>query len=519
MASSEVGRIKSAGGMADAVLGLAQALAKLGHRMTVITPCYAGSLDYCLDEAYLMRKDVTLNVSMGAMGTVNARVHMVRLPVVSENPLYMTAYLIGDQDLKLFGKHDIYKYDDDPVRFLFFDRAVLELYKKKSSQLNEPELKGRRSRIIDRIPQIIHTHDWPTGFIPYYFRHVEKNIRVALVHNIHNLGYGIEKGFPLKEDRNIFYELTGETNPWVYSPDGMKLHDKIDQTKTAIVFADKIVTVSPSYAQEILEGKSPPPADKYQGILQARRPDVHGILNGLPDDFGPQKFAREGRYPLRAAYSPEDLSGKRECRRQLQQTLGLEPDENASILAFSGRWVEQKGIDVIINNIGLLMKLPIQLVIIGSGDPGIFQAITGLNELYPGRFRAKEFDRIDGESLETLYLAGADAVIMPSRFEPCGLVQMKAQKFGTLPIVNGTGGLRDTVKDGEDGFVIDGVTPESIFGGIDRAITLHHSDRSRWEEMMRNAMRHDYSWIAAAQRYVDLVYREAVARAFRQSMP
>ena len=515
MVSSEVGRIKSAGGMSDAVHGLARALAKLGHRMTVITPCYSGSLEYCAQEGMLQKHDGVLQVPIE--GSVKrADVYLTSLPVDPESSQRMTVYLIGDRELKLFGKHEIYGYKGDPYRFLFFNRAVLELYKKRLSQLNEPELKRRRSRLMDRIPQIIHTHDWPTGFVPYLFRHVEKNIRVALVHNIHNLGYGIEKG--LSSSR--FYELTGETNPWVYSQDGMEFYGHVDQTKTAIVFADKIVPVSPSYAQEILEGSSPSPADKYKGILQKRRPDVHGILNGLPADFGPQKFAaQESEFRLRAPYSAEDLSGKRECRRQLQQTLGLEPDENASILAFCGRWVEQKGIDVIINNIELLMKLPIQFAIIGSGDPATFRAITGLNEVYPGRFRAKEFEGSSGESLEALFLAGADAVLMPSRFEPCGLVQMKAQKFGTLPIVNGTGGLRDTVKDGEDGFVIDGVTFESIFSGIDRALTLHHGDRSRWEEMMRTAMRHDYSWLAAAQRYVDLVYREAVARAFRQSMP
>jgi starch synthase len=514
MVASEVGRIKSAGGMSDAVHGMAHALAKDGHKVTIVMPCYADSIKYFLRRDMKATHDETLNIPT-AGGIVTAESYLASLPVGAEGKQRMSVYLIDSEDTRLFGNRvEIYSYRDRPLGFLLFCRAALELFKKKSSRANNPGLGKRRLRLMDLIPQIIHTHDWPTGFLPYFFRHVEKNIRVALVHSIHNLGYGIEMGFAPDK----FFGLTGETNPWVYSPSGMEFHGNIDQTKTAIVFADKIVTVSPSYAQEILAGQTPLPASKYQGILQARRADVHGILNGLPDDFGPQKFAeRESGFRLRAPYSPEDLSGKRECRRQLQQSLGLPIDEKAFVLAVSGRWVAQKGIDVAIDNIEAFMSLPIQFVFVGSGE--MYKQVMALNDVYPGRFHAHGFETGFDEDLEALYLAGSDALLMPSRFEPCGLAQMKAQKLGTLPIVNGTGGLKDTVADGEDGFVIPGVSFDSIFQGVGRAISTYQGEPSRWEDMIRAAMRHDYSWSAAAKNYVDQIYKEAVARAFRQTLP
>jgi len=501
--SSEVGRFKSTGGMADAVHGLGQGLAKNGHQVGILTPSHSGSLNYCLRDNLALVHFAKLRVPLGNR-VETAEVFLARLPVDHGEKARISVYLIDSENGLMFSNRTrIYGYNDDAARFLFFNRAVLELYKALAF---DPRFQRQRSRLL---PQLIHTHDWPTGFTHYFFRHTERGIPVGLVHNIHNLGYGKEKGMTPHE----FYELTGETNPWAYSPDGFEFFGKMDPTKAAILLSDKTATVSPSYAQEILEGRTPPPASDYAGILQTRRDDIVGILNGLPDDFGPQKFAeRESGVKLRAAYTPENLEGKRACRSQLQEHLGLQHDDNALLLAFSGRWATQKGIDVILDYVPALMNMPVQLAFIGSGDPGMFARVMALNEAFPGRARAIGFETGFDENLEALFLAGADAVLMPSRFEPCGLVQMKGQKSGTLPIVTDTGGLRDTVIDGETGFIIPEVTAEAIDAGINRALLIFQQDQARWQEMMRQAMRKDYSWSSAARTYVDQAYKIAVAR-------
>lgn len=508
--SSEVGRVgKSTGGMSDAVHGLNQALAKLGHPVGLVTPSHSASLGYCLRDGLALTHFAKLRVPLGNR-IENADVFLARLPVDHGANQRISVYLIDNENGTMFSNRTrIYGYEDDPARFLFFNRAVLELYKTLAF---DPRFQKKRSRLL---PRMIHTHDWPAGFVHYFFRHTERGIPVALAHSIHNLGYGKEKGMIPHE----FYTLTGETNPWIYSMHGLEFYGRIDPTKSGIVFADKIVTVSPSYAEEILEGRTPPPANDYKDALRTRfgaREDVHGILNGLPDDFGPQKYAdRSSGVQLRTSYSPEDLSGKRECRRQLQERLGLNQDENVLLLAFSGRWATQKGIDVLLDNIRTFMGLPIQLAVIGSGDPGMFSKVVGLNDAFPSRYRAVGFETGFDESLEVLFLAGSDAVLMPSRFEPCGLVQMKAQKLGTLPIVHGTGGLKDTVEEGETGFVLPEVNAENIMEGISRALTVFSRDPDKWTEMMRRAMKRDYSWTTAAQIYVEQIYKIALARVAR----
>lgn len=517
--ASEVGRIRSAGGMSDAVHGLSQGLAKAGHRVTVVMPNHAGALQYCLREDVTLTHHAQLNVPVAGK-IEKAEVFLASFPVIPGSRNRLNVFMIDNRQGTMFGNRvKVYGYPDDARRFYFFNRAVLELYKKLSGKALDPESSRKRARLMDFVPQLVHTHDWPTGFIPYMFRHLENNIRVGLVHNIHNLGYGKEMGLPLED----FYRLTGDGDPWVYSSKGMEFFDRVDHTKTAVLFADQIVAVSPTYAQEILSGHTPAPADLYAGILQTRRADVRGILNGLPDDYGPGKFVAvpgeelEGEIYLRSAFTPDDLSGKRECRRQLQQHLGLDPNEEALLLAFSGRWVAQKGIDNILGGLETLMGLPVQFAVIGSGDPGTFRAVMELNRAYPGRFRAFGFETGFDERLEALFFAGSDALLMPSVYEPCGLSDMKAQLFGSLPVVTPTGGLKDAVTNGEDGFTIADPSFDSILAGVERALQINRENPDGWAKMQKHAMSKNHTWSAAAKRYVDEAYREAVARAFRHS--
>ena len=182
------------------------------------------------------------------------------------------------------------------------------------------------------------------------------------------------------------------------------------------------------------------------------------------------------------------------------------------LITLTGRWAAQKGTDLFLKTVNQLLGLPVQLVLVGSGDEALLNTIMALNTQYPGRYSAKLFENGNGARLESLAFAGADASLVPSRYEPCGLVQLKAQTLGCLPIVNPTGGLTDTVADLQTGFVLKSLDENGIIEAVLRALKRHTNNQQSWQAMISQAMAQDYSWKRAAQQYVKEIYQAAIAR-------
>jgi starch synthase len=340
-------------------------------------------------------------------------------------------------------------------------------------------------------------------------KHVQNN-QVPLVYNLHNLNYS--KG--LKP--HAFRLLTRERDERLYRWEGMEFYGSIDPHKTSFIFSDRIVTVSPNYANEILSDLTPGGnTNLYAGILQANQSKLRGILNGIPDNYGVDHFHQTGVLP--ESYGPDNLEGKKACRRYLQEVAELEPYDQSMLLASTGRWDEQKGTDLVLKVLPELMQeLDLQFISIGSEARGkkFRKEFLGLKNRFPKRLAVLDFTamprpHLSAENLESLALAGADALIMPSRFEPCGLSQIYSLKHGTPVIANRTGGLADTVEHGKTGFLFEGVTPENIEQSIRDAYAIFRGDPQKWQSMIQAALKKNFSWKSAVQKYIDL-YQEII---------
>ncbi len=513
MITPEIPPLRTTGGLSDAVHGLARALVRAGHRVSVIVPSYTGTIERAIRDVHAkVHRPVTvdplpsLSINLGEFSE-EAWISTMDIPLSAETDEgSLRFYFVDNRENNLFGNRiKTYDYPDSAERFLFFNRVVAELY----MQTQFVRARGKEHLAP---PDVIHYHDWGTGHIGYYLRHVMQNLpKAPLIYNIHNLGYS--RGL----DMDTFYRLTGEISRYIYSSDGLEFYRNIDPHKSAIVFSDRIVAVSPTYAQEILTGSTPHPGNLYAGILAKYRDKVGGILNGLPDEYGVELFVQ--RRALPASFGKDDLAGKSVCRRKLQEVAGLTPDENAFVMVASGRWADQKGTDVMIEALPAILQEfgDIQFATIGSeaSERENFRArLKALGVAFPGRVAVLDFDQVvsrhlSGENLEALVLAGGSAMFMPSRYEPCGLGQMKALLLGTPVIANRTGGLADTVKDGETGFLFDGVTAENILSRTVEAYALARTNPEKWKEMAVAAMERDFSWTAAARHYIEL-YEETI---------
>jgi starch synthase len=341
-------------------------------------------------------------------------------------------------------------------------------------------------------PEILHCNDWQTGLAPAYAKLHRLPVRSVL--SIHNLAYqgNFDKAWirPLGLDWSLF------------TMDGLEFHDQLSFLKAGIAFSDRILTVSPTYAEEI---QTPDKGFGLDGILRSRRADLRGILNGIDTVYwDPNEDTL-----LAERYGPANLKpGKAANKVALQQELGLQP-VTAPLLGMVSRLAWQKGADIVQDAAERLVAQGAQLAIVGAGDTKMAKRWRALAAEHRGHIG---FFEGYSEPLAHLVEAGADIFLMPSRFEPCGLNQMYSQRYGTLPLVTATGGLADTVigYDGErvdaNGFVMPESTVEALLATVTFALaTMQH--RTIWRGLQRNAMRIDYSWGEAAAKYL-AVYRE-----------
>jgi starch synthase len=470
--SSEVYPYIKTGGLADVSGSLPAVLHGLGHDVHILMPGYKDIIDHIRTSAN--HRSIRIGASVEIIETEYPGTGI---------PVWMVTHeQYFDRHGNPYMTPEGAPWPDNADRFGFFCRIAVEL------GMNRLGFKWK--------PDIIHCNDWQTGLVPALLE--EEQLRPATVFTIHNLAY--QGLFPPE----TFQRLNLPARLW--SMHALEFHGQLSFIKGGLVYADRITTVSPRYAQEIQEDEH---GCGLNGVLTARSERLSGILNGIDEhDWNP---ATDKRIPHH--YSAENLSGKALDKQILQQRLGLAADPDRALLALIGRLVLQKGIDLVINALPELMKLPIQLVVLGSGDKYFGMALEGWSRLYPEQIAVQlDYD----ENLSHLIEAGADIFLMPSRFEPCGLNQMYSQHYGTPPVVRKVGGLADTVVDTTadtlmqkqaTGFVFNEANAADFLYAVTRAVELY-AQPELWQCLQKTGMTKDFSWRNNALAYLK-VYEQA----------
>ncbi len=474
--ASEMTPFAKTGGLADVASALPKYLARLGHKVVVVLPRY-----YNINRANLEFAFSHLRVSMGSLGTLWAGVYRKRL---ANN---LTVYFIDYEEY--FGRSNLYTddrgfaYPDNAQRFIFFSRATLEL-----------------ARRLDFSPDIIHANDWHTAPLPIWLNSSLRNDpffkNSRSIFTIHNLQHqGIF-------DASTFEYL--ELSPKHFNPFELEALGALNLMKGAIYHADKISTVSPSYAKEI---QTPQFGFGLQEHIKAHSYKLRGILNGV--DYEEWNPATDSY--LIANYDIGYMEGKAKCKRDLQARMLLNIREDLPLIGFVGRFASQKGIELIASVMYRLVKLPAQWVFLGSGEKWAEEFFRDI---------ARDFESVGsfiGYSEEFAHKieAGSDLFLMPSLFEPCGLNQIYSLRYGTLPIVRAVGGLDDTVENFDpsnysgDGFKFWDATSEALYNTIKWAIDTWHNDKEAIYLMQKEAMSQRFSWEKSAKEY-EALYNEAL---------
>jgi starch synthase len=334
-------------------------------------------------------------------------------------------------------------------------------------------------------PDVVHAHDWHAA-MSCAFMADHPGADATSVFTIHNLAF--QGLFPMHD-----WPLLGLASR-LMSPAGLEYHGQLSFMKAGLKFARRITTVSPGYAREIA---TPEFGCGLDGVIRARAADVSGILNGI--DATVWNPATDTA--LAAPYDAARLQGKQACRRALQLEAGLAPDDDALLLVVVSRLTGQKGIDLLVSALPEVLASGAQLAVQGHGDAALESALRLAQQAHPGRVQVHlGYDEARAHRM----IAGADAIVVPSRFEPCGLTQLYGLRYGTLPVVRRVGGLADTVNDAEDGFVFDAATPTALAQTLLRAARMRRDDPAAWQRRMVTAMGRELGWAGPAASYLDL---------------
>jgi starch synthase len=483
--SPEVVPFAKTGGLADVAGSLPGALKKLGVDVRVGLPYYR-----VVKEGPFSTRRVVKGLEV-PLGEEKLTASVLETQTEDGIPVY----LFEREDL--FDRPNLYgtpagDYYDNLERFAFFSQAALLL-----------------AREIGFDFEVVHCHDWQSGLVPVYLKTLFKKDaffkQTASLFTIDNIGYqGLypkEKlatcGLPLEE----------------FHPEGLEYWKKISLLKAGVVYSDAITTVSPKYSQEIQTAEF---GMGMEGVLKTRSKDLYGILNGA--DYSVWDPAHDSH--LKAHYSPEKIAGKGRCKEALLREMGLDSSlQNKPLLGMVSRLDAQKGLDLLVDILDDLLALGVGLVVLGSGEERIQQAIQKAAERYPGKVGL--FIGFN-EPLAHRIMAGADMFLIPSRYEPCGLTQMYALKYGTVPVVRATGGLDDTIvpfdtktKKG-NGFKFGPYKAKPFLAAIQRALREFKYLNS-WKMVMANGMKEDFSWDRSARKYVELYQSIAGTRSRKQA--
>lgn len=464
------------GGLADISGSLLKAFRRRSMKVSLILPLYRS-----IGEGFSLHDTGhTISVMMGDV-RVKAGIWASDASAIPE------AYFIKCDEL--FGRSELYggssgDYEDNALRFAFFSRAVLDA-----------------CIALDIRPDIIHCHDWQTGLVPLYLKSVYRGhpffAKTTVLFTIHNLGY--QGRFDASEMR-----YTG-LDARYFSPEGIEFYGLLNFLKSGLVYSDILNTVSRTYTHEI---RGPELGYGLDGVLRSRQDDLFGVINGIDwDEWDP---ASDTFIP--AGYDADAPGGKRLCRRELLRKTGLAEDESP-VFSLVGRLSGQKGIDILAGAIDGLMALGVRLLILGRGE----DRFHGLMEDYAGRYRSRMFVHIGFEdALAHLMYAGSDFFLMPSLYEPCGLGQIIALRYGTVPVARRTGGLVDTIRDYDHlistgtGFHFSDYTSSALLDGVKRALCVF-SDSDRMSRLISAAMKVDFSWDRSAEEYLKL-YKKAAGK-------
>ena len=369
-------------------------------------------------------------------------------------------------------------YSQDPAldreKFTFFSLAALEMTRHMAWQ-----------------PDVIHANDWHTALALYALRSRlsdPKNRRMRSMLTLHNLPYMGGDGTDVLAAYGLIPPIDKALPEWA----------RTQPLPLGLWSADAVVAVSPTYAHEIL---TPEYGCGLEAFLGNRSASITGILNGL--DLA--AWDPETDKTLSGNFSVANLSGRTANKATLQSQLGLREDARLPILAMIGRIDQQKGVDIISDVLRQITDLPWQFVLLGSGDPILESALRALELEFPERVRS--VIRFDAQLGRTIY-GGADMLLMPSRYEPCGLAQMIAMRYGCVPVVHATGGLKDTVKEGKTGFLFPATEAAAMLEALRRALSTYASP-GKWEQFQRNGMAEDFSWTRSAEQYAEL-YRSLI---------
>lgn len=466
-AASEAVPFCKTGGLADVAGSLPPALAAQGVETAVILPLYRRVKERFADQLTFLCYDyVDLAWRHAYCGLFSLKKDGV------------TWYFLDNE--QYFGRPELYGCADDGERFGFFSRAVVKMLDH-----------------LDFWPDVIHCNDWQTALIPIYLKddgvREERYRSVRTVLTIHNIEY---QG---RYDPYCLGGLFGLDRGWV--DDGTLLLDgDLNLLKGAILTADAVNAVSPTYAQEL---KNPYFAHRMEGILTQCGYKLSGVLNGI--DMKLYDPAADPR--IAANYTAENISGKAADKAALQKALGLRPEPETPIIAMVSRLVTHKGLDLIREVMGDIMELPVQFVLLGSGDAAYEDFFRHAAERWPERMAIRlGYD----EALSMAIYAGADLFLMPSRSEPCGLSQMIAMRYGTVPIVRETGGLKDTVqpyeawRDAGTGFTFANYSSADMLHVIREAVYLYKDYPDAFARLRRRAMERDFSWNRSAGDYLKI---------------
>lgn len=465
-AASEAVPFAASGGLADVIGSLPKAIKANGHDCRIVIPLYK-AIKPELRAKLKFITNITVDVSWRKQycGIFSAKLDGV------------TYYFIDNE--YYFSRDGLYGFYDDCERFVFFDRAVLEMLK-----------------YIDFTPDIINCNDWQTALIPVYYNIYYKYQQgydgIKTVYTIHNIEYQGRYG------KEVLSEIMGIP---AYNANLLDYDGYVNMMKGAIEATDMVTTVSPSYAWEILD---PWYAHGLDRILVTKQYKLRGILNGIDMDV----YNPETDPAIAGHFSADDISGKIECKKALISELGL-IDDDKPIIGIVTRFVDHKGIGLIRYAFEEMVGMGIKFAVLGSGERMYEEFFREMAARYPDRVSVTL--GFVPELSHKIY-AGADMFLMPSKSEPCGLAQMIAMRYGTIPIVRETGGLRDSVRDngGENGngFTFKTCNADDMLNAVKRAKS-DFEDKKTWKKLVQRSMRCDFSWQASAEVYID-IYKDLI---------
>lgn len=468
--SSEIHPLIKTGGLADVSSSLPKALAELSQDVRLIIPNYKalkihGEIHYICS---LRAHNLNVNILETRLPESNIIVWLVDCPEFFN---YAGNPYVDEQGQP---------WANNAERFALFCRIAVEMAMNRAGQHWKAD--------------IVHSNDWQSGLVPALLS-LEQD-RPATVFTIHNLAY--QGLFAAKAVHAL--NLPGQ----LWHSNGLEFHNMLSFIKGGLVYADRITTVSPTYALEI---QTPTFGYGLEGLLNYRKDALVGIINGIDT----QQWNTETDIYLNHHYSAQTLYAKAENKAELQRRMGLTVESHIPVFALISRLVEQKGIDLIIACLAEMVSMPMQFVLLGAGDKNYEQRLQNLAHIYPNKIAITiGYD----EAMAHLIEAGADIFLMPSRFEPCGLNQMYSQRYGTIPVVRKTGGLADTVIDtlpetlanhSATGIIFNEASTGALLEAIKRTLLLYNH-KDWWQRMQQNAMNKDFSWRRSAEQYLTLYW-------------